>query len=531
MVKMKFITGALLAVWLCTIPAEQTVAQSFREAFKQAARDALNGKRSIYRYGQSKQTDPVLPKIALKCESKEEAKALANYLREHLQVPVIVQKKTCNVITNMSKKELQTWIEKYKASLNQNKTSTNSSTQSSNTEKQTTDTTTVQKGKVISLIVNGEAPTKEEATQIALRSAIEQTFGTFVSANTEVLNDEITKDEIATIASGNIQSYQELSCIDLANGNKSVSLQAVVSIDKLVSYAQSKGMTAELAGATFAMNIKMKELNRKNEAEAMKNMVKQLEEIVETGLCDFELITKSPRLTTNNLYEVELTINAIANSNTLLFYQTYHETMKKLSLSASERKEYIAANLPIYRYRDYPAHDPLQYNQGTIEPYITRNPLDLYDSYINYLIIKGCCSFSITDNNSIRTITETSSDSIKIGSQDNLPRFRMFGGNYLNFHGFQENGDAILPKIPYRRYIGYYFGIKNNEKILRTRCLDINGNSGGSGSFLHYKIHPLQNGTTIFTWYIYINYTLDELSKVSSFKVNPYRVKFINRQK
>ena len=35
---------------------------------------------------------------------------------------------------------------------------------------------------------------------MALRSAIEQAFGTFVSANTTILNDEVVKDEIARLA-------------------------------------------------------------------------------------------------------------------------------------------------------------------------------------------------------------------------------------------------------------------------------------------------------------------------------------------
>ena len=43
----------------------------------------------------------------------------------------------------------------------------------------------------VSLVVTGEGATKEEATNNALRSAIEQAFGVFVSANTEILNDEI----------------------------------------------------------------------------------------------------------------------------------------------------------------------------------------------------------------------------------------------------------------------------------------------------------------------------------------------------
>ncbi|MCI6427412.1 MAG: hypothetical protein MR809_00770 [Rikenellaceae bacterium] len=38
----------------------------------------------------------------------------------------------------------------------------------------------------IRLTVSGEGATKEEASANALRSAIEQAFGTFVSANTQI---------------------------------------------------------------------------------------------------------------------------------------------------------------------------------------------------------------------------------------------------------------------------------------------------------------------------------------------------------
>lgn len=70
------------------------------------------------------------------------------------------------------------------------------------------------------------------------------------------------KDEIVTISSGNIKSYEEIE--SLSTDNKTiVTLQATVSISKLVSYAKSKGASAEFAGSTFGMNMKMKELNRK----------------------------------------------------------------------------------------------------------------------------------------------------------------------------------------------------------------------------------------------------------------------------
>ena len=53
------------------------------------------------------------------------------------------------------------------------------------------------------LTVSADGETKDEAIKMALRSAIEQAYGTFVSANTMLLNDELVKDEIVTISSGN----------------------------------------------------------------------------------------------------------------------------------------------------------------------------------------------------------------------------------------------------------------------------------------------------------------------------------------
>ena len=71
----------------------------------------------------------------------------------------------------------------------------------------------------VTLVVSADGVTKEEATKIALRSAIEQAYGAFISANTTILNDELVKDEIVTISNGNIKSYKEIANEDLPNGN------------------------------------------------------------------------------------------------------------------------------------------------------------------------------------------------------------------------------------------------------------------------------------------------------------------------
>ena len=132
----------------------------------------------------------------------------------------------------------------------------------------------------ITLVVSADVTSIEQATKIALRNAIEQAYGTFVSANTTILNDDLVKDEIVTISNGNIKGYKEVSFNTLPNGKIFITLEATVSISKLINYAQSKGAEAEFAGATFGMNMRKKELNKKNEKIALDNLLIQIQQLL-----------------------------------------------------------------------------------------------------------------------------------------------------------------------------------------------------------------------------------------------------------
>ena len=66
-----------------------------------------------------------------------------------------------------------------------------------------------QDDKTVTLTVSGSGKTQQEALTSALRNAIEQAFGTFISSNTQILNDNLIKGEIISVSSGNIQEYKE----------------------------------------------------------------------------------------------------------------------------------------------------------------------------------------------------------------------------------------------------------------------------------------------------------------------------------
>lgn len=65
-------------------------------------------------------------------------------------------------------------------------------------------------GNTVTLVTSGSGANEDEATRNALRNAIEQAFGTFVSSNTTVVNDELVNDAIASVSSGNIIEYKQI---------------------------------------------------------------------------------------------------------------------------------------------------------------------------------------------------------------------------------------------------------------------------------------------------------------------------------
>ena len=198
----------------------------------------------------------------------------------------------------------------------------------------------MQKVNDIQLVATGDGDGKEQAIQVALRSAIEQAFGTFVSSNTQILNNELVKDEITAVSSGNIRDYKILSEYE-NNGKYFVSLQAVVSINKLAEFAKSKGNAAELAGNVFLQNKRMKELQISNAQKAVENVKIQMKAML--PFCfDYAIEVSEPNTVRfvdrktgiiqeyAKIYEVPIKVIISANKNINSFNDTYLSTLKSL---------------------------------------------------------------------------------------------------------------------------------------------------------------------------------------------------------
>ena len=190
----------------------------------------------------------------------------------------------------------------------------------------------------VTLTTIGTGRNEDEATLRALRSALEQSFGTFVSENTTIINDELVRDEIASTSKGNVKSYKKLSVVQLPNRTTSVTLQATVSINKLISYARNNGSRAEFAGQTYAMNVKLLKLQQQNAnktLEVMKNNV--------IALChrvfDYDIklgeLKKQCFTNHNDDYILPFSLDVYATDVTSNIYSLITETLDAMRMSSS----------------------------------------------------------------------------------------------------------------------------------------------------------------------------------------------------
>ena len=202
-----------------------------------------------------------------------------------------------------------------------------------------------QNDKTVTLTVSAQGQTISEAKQNALRDAIEQAFGTFISSNTEILNDELVKDEIVSVSNGNIQDYEVISEVELPNGGYATTLKATVSVTKLTSFVESKGGIVEFKGSLFGANLGQQKLNENAEYKSIINLCKVSDEILSKSL-DYDLKVGEPTLSKKieNSYELELIVEATMNENYKLFEENFLSVIRSISMTESEVENYKNLN-------------------------------------------------------------------------------------------------------------------------------------------------------------------------------------------
>lgn len=239
----------------------------------------------------------------------------------------------------------------------------------------------------VELVCAGDGKTLNEAVKMALRSGLEQTYGTFVSANTTILNDELIKDEIVSLSTGNVRGYEIVSKNQSSDGTWNAVVKAVFSTGKLVSYVKSKGGSTELAGGLFAMYAKMEKMNEEAEVEVINNLRTQLNLIVPL-VYDYVVEAGEPQakyyMGAVDYYYVPGTVEFRVNENAKRLKEVFTNTLQSLSLTPKEAFERNKAGLKVVTIKVYLSQNGPQPPKGRVT-----NSVLCYKDYQSYGY-RGC---------------------------------------------------------------------------------------------------------------------------------------------
>ncbi len=210
-----------------------------------------------------------------------------------------------------------------------------------------------QEVKEVTLTVNGQGKTKDEAKFNALRNAIENAFGAFISSNTSVINDELVKDEITSLSSGNIKKINIISEVQLPDGTYTTLINATVSLNKLNDLCKSKGVTSDFSGELFAMNIKIQKFKKENELKIISNLSSTIS-ILFNSLFDYKIEVSKPKENSGTsgwnkgLWDIPISISATVNNNSKTIEDIFTKTIKEICVSNEEEKSIIETNQKVY---------------------------------------------------------------------------------------------------------------------------------------------------------------------------------------
>lgn len=180
------------------------------------------------------------------------------------------------------------------------------------------------------VVSTGMGATSEQATQDALRSAIEIAVGSMVSSNTLVSNDKIIRDEIFNHSKGFVRSYEVVSESGNPTDGYVVTISAIVTREHIANTLKAQGVSVNYNAK--AMFVQLKEWD--NLANAERDMAKNLfglEAIKrnKTSIYNYSLTVDDP-IRSDNKYKVEVNWKAIFNDNWESEYQKMLTTLDQL---------------------------------------------------------------------------------------------------------------------------------------------------------------------------------------------------------
>ena len=232
----------------------------------------------------------------------------------------------------------------------------------------------------VDIIVIGSGKTIEDAKNNALRSAVEQVTGVYITSQTNILNGKIVNDKITGITNGSIIKYDIINKAFVSDLYV-LTIKATISPQVILNYINQNTTLGEaIDPELYLSNMKQKELDSKAEELAIRNLEKIWEN--EIRKCyNYQLKLGEPITSSGavmKLVTLEVTITITPNKNLKKLNNFLISNLEKISIPKNEIDEYcrLTGDYVSVWYKSSPGYPNFKKECETDQiKHMTNNPL------------------------------------------------------------------------------------------------------------------------------------------------------------
>jgi hypothetical protein len=184
----------------------------------------------------------------------------------------------------------------------------------------------------------GQGSNIEEARSNALKSALIQALGAYITSKVEIIADTIVRDEISLISNGSITSYKIIEEGKINEQLYFSNLIAKINKGHLISFSKSKGIKVEYEGQLYAENIRVLDINAKAEEIAWKNM-KEILQLMLSNCVQYKLNISNPVYTSGDKYKIPVELEIHLDNGYDSIINVFKSFCKSINLNKGERYE------------------------------------------------------------------------------------------------------------------------------------------------------------------------------------------------
>ena len=317
-----------------------------------------------------------------------------------------------------------------------------------------------QDNSTINITSTGSGITKNNAINDALRNALEQTYGGFISSKTNISDDKLFMDEIVAITNGEIHDYELISESEIESGH-AVTIVAKISKLGLNNFVTQSGGDAIIFDTNvFSTKIRLQRLNEEAEIKSINNILEVLEEIYARSI-EFEFTSSNPKINERNKkWRVDFEIITKYNENILNFIDYFSSSLEKIAMTKKQKISYEELGKTTY-------------------PILVNNDFYYFRNEASYTAIN---KFLLRLRNIFSKVKITTNNGREIANYGGLRKLRNYYRNffipYLNHSTYSygsyemnngylsENGELSNSSYYSKRYqFRYSFGLKGRLKF------------------------------------------------------------------